>query len=168
METLPAPITIPTAPRDLRAAARRAQQIVTRRALVSAGASVVPVPGLDIAVDIGLYMSLVEDINAEFGLTPAQIERLSPRARALAFRAITLAGPTLVGRVLTREAVVGGLKLVGVRLTAKQAARWVPVAGQVVAATLSFTAIKILGDRHVQDCVRVAGAFVDLNPPPRR
>ncbi|MEY2896429.1 MAG: hypothetical protein RL669_698, partial [Pseudomonadota bacterium] len=131
METLPAPTVIPTAPHDVHAAARRAHKIVTRRALVSAGASVVPVPGLDIAVDIGLYMSLVEDINSEFGLTPAQIERLSPKARALVFRAITLAGPTLVGRVLTREAVVAGLKLVGVRLTAKQATRWVPVAGQV-------------------------------------
>ena len=54
------------------------------------------------------------------------------------------------------------LKTVGVRLSAKQAAKYVPFAGQAIAASLSFAAIKRLGDRHVEDCVRVAEALIDL------
>ena len=52
---------------------------------------------------------------------------------------------------MTREVVIKVLKTVGVRLSVKQAAKYVPFAGQAVAASLSFAALKTLGDRHVED-----------------
>ena len=125
----------------------------------------VPIPGVDIAVDISVLMSMIEDINAAFGLTPEQIERLSPRRKAFAYKAVMAVGSALVGRVITRELVIKVLKTVGVRLTAKQAARAVPFAGQVVAASLSFAALKYLGDRHIADCVQVADTLLDLAGP---
>ncbi len=167
METLPAH-PLPATPRDIEQAVRRARQLVKRRALLSAGAAVAPIPGIDIAVDVGVMVSMIEEINAEFGLTPAQLERLSPQGKVAAYRAIALVGSALVGRLVTRELVITLLKSVGVKLSAKQAARWVPIAGQAVAASISFGALKYLGDRHVADCARVAGALIDLNPPPPR
>ncbi|MEF9995391.1 MAG: hypothetical protein RR101_12295 [Burkholderiaceae bacterium] len=166
METLPAS-PIPATPRDIAAVTRRARQIVRRRALISAGAAVVPIPGLDIAVDIGVMVAMIDEVNAEFGLTPAQLDQLAPGRKLATYRAITLVGSTLVGRLVTRELVVSLLKRIGVRLTAKQAARWVPLAGQAVAASISFAALKYLGDQHVADCAKVADALIDLNPPPR-
>ena len=71
----------------------------------------------------------------------------------------------LVGRVVTRELVIKLLKTVGVRLTAKQAAKAVPFAGQVVAASLSFAALKYLGDRHIEDCVQVADTLMEFAGP---
>ena len=133
--------------------------------MISAGASVVPIPGVDIAVDIGVLMSMIEDINEAFGLTPEQIEQLAPRRKAYAYKAVMAVGSAMVGRVVTRELVIRLLKTVGVRLTAKQAARAVPIAGQVVAASLSFAALKYLGDRHIQDCVQVADTLLDMAGP---
>ncbi len=153
---------MPSTRRDIDAIARWCRKLATRRALISAGASIVPVPGVDIAVDVGVLMSMIEDINAAFGLTPEQLDQLAPRRKAFAYKALMTVGSALVGRVVTRELVVRLLKTVGVRMTAKQAARAVPFAGQVVAASLSFAALKYLGDRHIQDCMQVADTLLDL------
>jgi uncharacterized protein (DUF697 family) len=158
-------VAVPSTRRDVDAVARQCRKLATRRALISAGASVVPIPGVDVAVDIGVLMSMIEDINAAFGLTPEQIERLAPRRKVFAYKAVMAVGSAMVGRVVTRELVIKLLKSVGVRLTARQAARTVPFAGQVVAASLSFAALKYLGDRHVQDCVAVADTLIDLAGP---
>ena len=125
----------------------------------------VPVPGLDVAVDVGVLLSMIEDINAAFGLTPQQIEKLAPRRKAFAYKAVMAVGSAMVGRVVTRELVIKLLKTVGVRLTAKQAAKAVPFAGQVVAASLSFAALKYLGERHIHDCVQVADTLLELSGP---
>jgi uncharacterized protein (DUF697 family) len=156
-------VLVPETRRDIDAVARACRKLATRRALISAGASVVPLPGVDIAIDVSVLVSMLDDINAAFGLTPQQIEQLAPRRRAFAYKAVTAVGSALVGRVITRQLVVSLLKSVGVRLTAKQAARIVPLAGQVVAASISFAALKYLGDRHIEDCVRVADTLMDLS-----
>jgi ATP-binding cassette subfamily F protein 3 len=53
---------------------------------------------------------------------------------------------------------------IGVRLTAKQAAKYVPLAGQAVAALVGYAAIRYLGEEHLKDCVQVAKT-VGLLPP---
>jgi uncharacterized protein (DUF697 family) len=152
---------IPSTPRDIARIASECRKLVTRRALVSAGASVVPVPGVDLAVDVTVMIRMLEEVNQRFGLTPEQIERLAPERRLFAYKAAMAIGSSLIGRIVTRELVVKLLKTVGVRLSAKQAAKYVPFAGQAVAASLSFAALKALGDRHVEDCAHVAQTLID-------
>jgi len=154
---------VPATHRDIDAVARACRKLATRRALISAGASAVPVPGLDVAVDVSVLVSMIEDINRAFGLTPEQIERLAPRRKAFVYRSVMAVGGALVGRVVTRELVIRVLKTVGVKLTARQAAKAVPFAGQVVAASIGFAALKYLGDRHIRDCVRVSEALLDAD-----
>jgi uncharacterized protein (DUF697 family) len=154
----------PTAPAtrpDIEVLARECRKLVTRRALISAGVAAVPLPGVDVAIDVGVLVSMIERINAAFGLTPEQIDRLAPRRKAIAYRAAMALGGALVGRVVTRELVLRILKSMGVRWSARQAARWVPVAGQIAAASLGFAMLKTFGDRHVADCARVATALID-------
>jgi hypothetical protein len=70
----------PQAPRrDLQAVARAAAGMVTRNALFAAGVAMVPVPGLDWLTDVGVLVRLLPQINADFGLSPAQIERAGAR-----------------------------------------------------------------------------------------
>ncbi len=158
----PVATPIPSTPRDLARIAGDCRKLVTRRALISAGASVVPLPGIDVAVDITVLIRMLEEVNQRFGLTPAQIEQLAPQRRLFAYKAAMAVGSALIGRMVTRELVLRLLKTVGVRLSVKQAAKYVPFAGQAVAASLSFAALKALGDRHVEDCVRVAEALNEL------
>jgi uncharacterized protein (DUF697 family) len=149
-EVVPGPGT------DLQAIARRCRKRVSQRALLAAGVAMVPVPGLDWAVDVGLLMRLLPQISAEFGLTPAQVERLAPERRIVVYKAISAAGGVLVGRVVTRELVLSLVKLVGLRLSAQQAAKYVPLAGQAVSAVLTFSALRYVCEQHIGQCLAVA------------
>ena len=143
-------------PAHLQLIARRCRKQVVKRALFAAGVAMVPVPGLDWVTDVGLLMKLLPQISAEFGLTPAQIERLAPERRLVVYKAISAGGGLLVGKVVTRELVLKLVQLVGLRLTAQQAAKYVPLAGQAVSAVLTFTALKFVCEQHIRQCMAVA------------
>lgn len=152
---------------------RYCRRLLNRRALVAAAASAVPVPGLDWAVDAALLSKLVPEINRQFGLTPEQLDKLPHHKREQAQKAIGAIGSMLVGKFITRDLVLRFAGKVGMRMTAKQAARYVPLAGQVVSALVGYTAIRYLGDAHIRDCIAVVqSAGLDLPalpapPPPR-
>lgn len=141
---------------DFQAVTKRCRRMVNQRAAMAAGVALVPVPGLDWLADVGLLMQLLPRINAEFGLSPEQIERLAPDRRVVVYKAITSGGALLVGKVVTRELVLKLVQLVGVRLTAQQAAKFVPIAGQAVSALLTFGALRFVCEQHIQQCLSVA------------
>lgn len=149
---------------ELMAAVRRSRKTLNRRALAGAAASAVPIPGLDWAVDAALLSRLIPEINAEFGLTPDQLDRLTPNKRERVQKATAMVGSVLIGKFITRDLVIKAAQTIGVRLTAKQAAKYVPLAGQAVAALVGYAAIRYLGEEHLKDCVQVAKT-VGLLPP---
>ncbi len=138
------------------AAIARCKKLLNRRALTAAAASAVPVPGLDWAVDAALMSKLIPEINAQFGLTEAQIEKLDPAKREKVQKAVTVVGTMLIGKLITKDLVLAAAKTIGVRLTAKTAAKFVPLAGQAVSAMIGYAAIRYFGEQHIADCVRVA------------
>ena len=157
------PALLPEHQRDVEVIARGCRKLVTQRAMLSATAAVIPVPGLDLMVDVGVLTRMLEEINEAFGLTPMQIERLGEHRRFSVYKAISAVGGTAVGRTITREVIAIVVKQVATRVATKTAARYVPVAGQAVAATLSFAALKYLGEQHIKDCIAVANRVIDLN-----
>jgi len=146
-----------TLPADrIEATVRQCRRQVTKRALLAAGVATVPVPGVDWITDVGILVKLIPQINAAFGLSPEQVEQLAPDRRLVVYKAISAGSGMLVGKVVTRELVLKLLKLVGVRLTTQQAAKYVPLAGQAVSAALTFTALKYVCEQHIQQCAAVA------------
>lgn len=139
-------------------AVRRSRRLLNRRALIGAAASTVPVPGLDWAVDAALLSRIVPAINAEFGLTPAQLDRLPGHQREEVQKALAVVGSVLIGKFITRDLVIRMAQTVGKRLTARQAAKYVPLAGQAISAIMGYTALRYLGEEHIKDCVRVVQA----------
>lgn len=140
---------------DLLAAVQRARKLLNRRALTGAAASAVPVPGLGWLVDAALLSRLLPAINAEFGLTPEQMDTLPKRKREQVEKAVSVVGSMVIGRFITRDLVLRVASTVGKRLTIKQAAKYVPFAGQAVSALIGYTAIRYLGEEHIRDCVEV-------------
>ncbi|WP_309679668.1 hypothetical protein [Polaromonas sp.] len=140
----------------LQAAVKRSRKLLNKRAIVAAAASAVPVPGLDWAVDAAMLSKLIPEINKEFGLTPAQLDQLDPTKREQVQKAVTLVGSVLIGKLISRDLVIKAATKIGMRLTTKQLAKYVPFAGQIVAATVGYAAIRYLGEEHMKDCVRVA------------
>ena len=146
---------MPVSPTEVDAVVQRCRRLVTGRALLAAGVAVVPVPGLDWVTDVGILVRLLPQINEAFGLTPEQVERLAPERRLVVYKALSAAGGMVVGKVVTRELVLRLLKMVGVRLTTQQAAKFVPLAGQAVSAALTFSALKYVCEQHIRQCAEV-------------
>ena len=155
---------VPGTQRDLEAVVRHCRSMVSRRALVAAGVAVVPVPGVDWVTDVAVLMKLIPDINAVFGLTPEQIERLAPDRQLVVFKAISAGGSLLAGKLVTREAVMHLLRLVGIRLTTRQAAKFVPIAGQAVSAALTYGSLRYVCEQHIRQCVAISELL--MLPPP--
>ena len=143
-------------PTGIDAVAQRCRRLATQRALLAAGVAMVPVPGLDWLTDVGVLVKLLPDINRAFGLAPEQIERLAPERRVVVYKALSSGGGLLVGKLITRELVLTVLKIVGVRLTTQQAAKYVPIAGQALSAALTFSALKYVCEQHIQQCIAVS------------
>ena len=141
---------------NMQAAVKRSRKLLHKRALVAGIASAVPVPGLDWAVDAALLSKLIPEINKEFGLTPLQLDSLNPKKREQVQKAVAMVGSVLIGKLISRDLVVKAASVIGMRFTAKQLAKYVPFAGQIVAATVGYAAIRYLGEEHMKDCIRVA------------
>jgi uncharacterized protein (DUF697 family) len=157
---------VPATPEEAEAVAKRCRRLVTKRAMLAAGVAMVPVPGLDWVTDIGVLMKLLPEINAAFGLTPEQIERLAPDRRIVVYKALSAGGSLLVGKAVTRGMVLSMLRLVGVRLTTQQAAKFVPIAGQAVSAALTFSALKFVCEQHIRQCIAVSAQLQLPAPQP--
>lgn len=140
----------------LEAAVQRSRKLLHQRALIAAVASAVPFPGLDWAVDAALLSKLIPQINREFGLSPAQIDQLDPTKREQLQQAASVVGTVLVGKFITRDLVIKVVTKIGVRLTGKELAKYVPLAGQIIAAAIGYGAIRYFGEEHMKDCIRVA------------
>lgn len=149
-------------------AVRRSRKLLNRRALVGAAASAVPIPGLDWAVDVALLSRIVPAVNAQFGLTPAQLDALPAHQREQVQKAVATVGSMLVGKFVTRDLVIRMAETMGRRITARQAAKYVPIAGQAISAVMGYAAIRYLGEEHIKDCVRVAQAAQLALPNPVR
>ena len=141
---------------DLDHITRRCRKLVNQRALMAAGVAMVPIPGLDWLTDLGVLLQVMPQINAAFGLSPEQIERLAPDRRVVVYKAISAGGGMLVGKVVTQELLIKVLKMVGLRLSAQQAAKYVPLAGQAVSAALTYSALRYVCNQHIRQCAAVA------------
>jgi len=137
------------------------RSMVTKRAAASAGGTLVPVPGLDIAADVGLLLELLPAVNRKFGLTPEQIDELQPRLKVLLYGIIKKVGSSLAGRIITQRLVIAVLKKVGIRMAAKQVLKYIPMAGQAAAAALSYAAMMYVGNAHVDECYEIVKAAID-------
>ena len=151
---------------QLAAAVQRSRRLLHRRALVAAAASAVPVPGLDWAVDAALLSRLLPQINAQFGLTPEQLDQLDPKKREQVQKAVTLVGSVLIGKFITKDLVIKAARSLGMRVATRQLVKYVPFAGQAVAAALGYSTLRYLGEQHIQDCMRVVQSAQLALPAP--
>ena len=153
---MPTALTMAADNPAMQEAVKRSRKLLHKRALLAGAVSAVPVPGLDWAVDAAMLSKLIPEINKEFGLTPQQLDSLNPKKREQVQKAVTMVGSVLIGKLISRDLVIAAATKIGMRLSTKQLAKYVPFAGQIVAATVGYAAIRYLGEEHMKDCIRVA------------
>lgn len=143
---------------DLDTIREECRQRVRKRALMSAGAAVVPVPFLDVMVDAHILMELLPEISRRFGLDAAGMARMDTEHKATAWRTIRQRGSQLIGIVITRQVVRKSFLGFAGRVAAMQLAKFVPLGGQLVAAGLGYFVMREMAYQHIDDCYAVAQA----------
>lgn len=152
---------IPQSMSELERIKEECKSMVNKRASTSAVAAAVPLPGLDVGADVVIMMELLPAINRKFGLSPEQIEQLDQAMKGQILVIISSLGSKLVGKFITKEAVVLLLKKVGARIATKQVAKYIPFVGQAVSAGISFGAMKYLGNSHIDECFEVCKRVIE-------
>ena len=129
--------------------------LARRRAALAAASSLIPIPGVDLATDLILLSRVIGRINEHYGLSEAQIGALSSQRQVLLFRLLSNAGGTLALRLTTPGLIARLVRLIGIRLTAMEAVRLVPIAGQLVAAGIGYWSFNTVTSRHIAHCERI-------------
>ncbi|REH98419.1 DUF697 domain-containing protein [Staphylococcus felis] len=150
---------LPQTIEDLNQRRKYAENIVKKKALLSSGATLVPVPGFDFGVDVKLMRDIIEDINKIYGLDHKQVNKLSDDVKNRIYVAAGIQGSQLIGKKVTNGIVKIFIRDLAKRTAAKQT-RWFPLVGQAVSASISYYFMTKLGKEHIQKCEDVAKALV--------
>ncbi|HQV23125.1 MAG: hypothetical protein H6996_02545 [Moraxellaceae bacterium] len=134
------------------------QKLARKRALVSAGVAVVPVPFLDVMVDAGILTVLIPEISHRFGLAPEQIEAFDPETKKVVWGEVAKRGSQFIGLVVTRTLVRQSVQNMATKVISKQVAKFIPFGGQMVAAGLGYFVLRKIVYQHIDDCYEVAKA----------
>lgn len=141
---------------EIKQARSDCRTMVTKRALVSGAAVLVPLPGSDLVADVGMLMQLLPRINVRFGLSPEQVEELSPQLKIMAFDLAKRLGSRLIGKAVTTNLVTSLVAKMGARVGVKSVVRFVPLVGQAAAAAISISMMRYIGNQHVEACYQLA------------
>jgi hypothetical protein len=133
-----------------------------KRALISAAASILPIPFTDVATDLMVLRDIIPKITQKYGLAKEQIDRYDPQLSIVIYEAAKEIGSKIIGSVLTKDLVLNLLKKMGIKkLTTKQVARFMPFIGQVVAAGISYGGMMLVIRHHINECHEVAWMVAD-------
>ncbi len=134
--------------------------LVNKRALLSGAAAVIPLPGVDISADITIMIELLMEINKRFGLSEEQLNQMDFERKKVLLVIISSVGNELVGKNITASLVRSVLRRASSKIAAKQAGKFIPIAGQAVSAGISYAAMRYLGNNHVEQCYQIAKQYM--------
>jgi hypothetical protein len=146
---------LPKSFEELKQVRKECKRMVLRRAVVSGAATLISVPGSDIAVDYLVLRDLIKAINKRFGLSEAQMDKYDAWTKMLIFEMLKKRSVKLVGKVATKELIIQALKRISKRLYLKQLLRYIPIIGQAASAGMSAVAMRCVGNLHVEDCSEI-------------
>jgi hypothetical protein len=146
---------VPRTVEELDETVRACKRMATRAAVKSAFVGALPVPLLDAAIDVKILARLITRINERFGLAKDQMDRYHEELRLGLFDLIKRYGARFAGRYVTLEVLLPALRRVGIRITSKRAARYIPILGTGLTAAISFSAMKAVAHAHIRECETV-------------
>ncbi|MGN7835750.1 hypothetical protein ACX2CK_11860 [Acinetobacter schindleri] len=131
-------------------------ELIKKRAYMSAGAAVIPVPFLDVLIDVGILSQLIPEINARFGLAPEQVSVFDPKTKQVQWDELRKRGVQFSGFVVARTAVKKSINNVAAKYITKQVTKFIPLGGQLIAASLGYFVMKKVAEAHVEDSYKLA------------
>ncbi len=131
-------------------------ELVKKRSYVSAGVAVIPVPFLDVVVDVGMLSLLIPEINTRFGLSPEQISVFDPKTKKIHWSELRKRGFEFSGLVAARTAAKLSLNNMASKIITKQVTKFIPLGGSIIAASLGYIIMKKVAEAHVEESYKLA------------
>lgn len=141
---------------DLDQVKKECEKMVKKRAKVSAGVAVVPVPFFDVAVDASMLTMLLPEISERFGLLKDRQGAVDLASREVHWKELKNRTVDFAGLMATRGIVKKTIQGFGGRIAAKQVTKFIPLGGQLVAATMGYTIFKKIANDHIEECYKLA------------
>lgn len=150
---------LPTNTAEIQKRRQYAETLIKKKALLSSGATLVPIPGFDFGVDVKLMRDIIDDINKIYGLNHKQVNKLTDDVKNRVLTAAGMQGSQFIGRKVTNGIVKLFIRDLAKRTAAKQT-RWVPMIGQAVSASISYYFMIKLGKDHIEKCENVVKSLI--------
>lgn len=141
---------------DLDKVKKECLALVKKRAKVSAGVAIVPVPFFDVAVDASMLTMLLPEISERFGLLEDRKAAIDLESRAVHWGALKDRTVDFAGLMATRGIVKKTVQGFGGRIAAKQVTKFIPLGGQLVAASMGYVIFKKIATDHINECYKLA------------
>lgn len=133
-----------------------AEKLIPYYAGAAAANGLNPIIGLDVAADIAILVKFANEIANIYGLSSNQFEYikklLGPKLTPVLLAKIS----QFAVRYLAKQGIIELLKKIAGRTITKQVAKWVPFAGQLIAAGISWQATYMLGSQLVDEAEQLA------------
>ncbi|RMD82581.1 MAG: hypothetical protein D6815_08875 [Candidatus Dadabacteria bacterium] len=130
-----------------------ARERVRLHAGLAAANALNPIPGADIAIDVGNLLKLFEEIRKAYGITDRDLQTpIAPELVQVANRII---------RWGTKDGLLALLKRYAARQTAERAAKYIPLVGQAIAGMLGFAIAQRAGMDYLDQCHSLAEAILN-------
>ncbi len=135
------------------------ENMILRYCAGSAANGFNPVPGVSEAVDVGVMLAAFREIRLAYGMSPQRLAWLESHAGAVAARVASrvavYAGP------LAADALLALLKRFAGRMAAREISRYIPVVGQIVAASIGFGVTYWAAHQYLDECEELAKRVLD-------
>lgn len=130
--------------------------LTKKRAYWSAGAAIVPIPFFDVVVDLGMLSQLIPEINERFGFSPEHITIYDPVTRKVHWEELRKRGFEFSGFVVARTAMKKSFNGFFTKIATKQVTKFIPLGGQLIAASLGYFMMRKITEAHIEDCYKLA------------
>lgn len=141
---------------DLTKIRQQCLELVKKRAYISAGVAIVPIPFFDILVDVSILSQLIPEINQRFGLSEERVSVYDPKTKTIYWDELRKRGVEFSGLFASRIAVKSSMQGFMTKILTKQVSKFVPLGGQLVAASLGYIIMKKIAEAHVEEAYQTA------------
>lgn len=132
-----------------------AKKIVSWSAVASAANALNPVPGADVAVDVGVLLNMCNQIKSTYGLSDKQltfVEQSNPNLmRSPEFMAMKQSIAKWVAQYAVAEGILALLKSMGARVAVKNIAKFLPFIGQAISAGIGYKMTTSFGEKYLEE-----------------
>lgn len=149
-----------TSKETLKEKRKLAESLVTKYSWAAAANGLNPIPGVDIAVDLGMITKMADTISKMFGLTKENLEYFKMLNNKSVKLAVAKASQYLI-KYVGKEAITIILKKIAKTMATKTVTKYIPFIGQAVSAGLGYYTISTLGEEMVKNAEEVATELFD-------